>query len=151
MGKALELVGTSSRKHPDIKEPKSLLESMRIKIEGLASDITGIKALYREQGKSILSRLEGILSDLDKTIQIKEKDLFTEGRSKTTENHYKLGILKGTESLIRRAHALLEEYDKKEEDEEKDIVDEEDEDEDEDEDDWDEEENEDEDEDYGDK
>ena len=58
---------------------------------------------------SILARMTGMLDDLDKAIQVKEKDLNQE-KSQEAENSLKLGKLKAAEALIRQARALLEDY-----------------------------------------
>lgn len=59
---------------------------------------------------SIIGKLEEVLDDIDSALQIKEQDLFGEPGAEP-QNHYKLGLLKGADSLIRRAQAMLEDYD----------------------------------------
>lgn len=58
---------------------------------------------------SILARLTGVLDDLDKAIQVKEKDLNQE-KGKEAENGLKLGKLKAADTLMRQARAMLEDY-----------------------------------------
>ena len=59
---------------------------------------------------SIIARATALIDDLDRCIQVKQKDLEAEGRPLAAENHYKLGILKGADSLLRRARAMLQDY-----------------------------------------
>ena len=47
---------------------------------------------------SIIEQLETTIDDLDKAISIKQADLLSESRGSRPENHYKLGILRATDS-----------------------------------------------------
>lgn len=58
----------------------------------------------------VIRQLTHITDDLDLAISTKEHDLQHEGNSLAAENHYKLGILRGATALIRRAKAILEDY-----------------------------------------
>jgi hypothetical protein len=58
----------------------------------------------------LVADLETILDALDDAIDAKQRDAATEGISKLAENHYRLGILCSAGQLIRRARALLEDY-----------------------------------------
>jgi hypothetical protein len=51
-----------------------------------------------------------MIDDLDRAIEIKQHDLGVEGPSMAPENHFKLGVLKAADSLLRRARAILEDY-----------------------------------------
>lgn len=64
----------------------------------------------RTSQSSIIDRLDEIQDDLDKAIEIKQHDLLTEGKGSRAENHFKLGILKAADSMVRRAKAALEDY-----------------------------------------
>ena len=59
---------------------------------------------------SIIERLEQSIEDLDKAITVKQADLLSEGKGSRAENHYKLGILRATDSLLRRAAVALKDY-----------------------------------------
>ena len=59
---------------------------------------------------SVIEHLTEVIDDLDRAIQVKQDDVHTEGKALAPENHYKLGILKGADSLIRRARAMLQDY-----------------------------------------
>jgi len=71
-----------------------------------AQDVVGIKP----KPGSVISTLTSLIDDLDRAIQVKQGDLTSEGHGMVPENHYKLGILKGADSLIRRARAMLQDY-----------------------------------------
>lgn len=60
---------------------------------------------------AVLDNLKTALDDLDSAIDQKHRDFSAEPRAEA-ENHYKLGILTASENLIRRAHAMLEDYEK---------------------------------------
>lgn len=83
---------------------------------GEAKEIVGsARREYTPEGKpglslAVIPRLTGIIDDLDLAITVKQNDLAAEGHSAVPENHYKLGILKGADSLVRRARAMLEDY-----------------------------------------
>jgi len=59
---------------------------------------------------SVIQRMSLMVDDIDRAIQVKEHDLSVEGKNNFAENHYKIGILKGADSLIRRARAMLQDY-----------------------------------------
>ena len=59
---------------------------------------------------SVIEHLTEVIDDLDRAIQVKQKDLTSEGHGMVPENHYKLGILKVADSHIRRARAALQDY-----------------------------------------
>lgn len=59
---------------------------------------------------SVIQRMGAMIDDTDRAIQVKEHDLIVEGPKHYAENHYKLGILKAADSLMRRARALLQDY-----------------------------------------
>ena len=59
---------------------------------------------------TVVARLTGMVEDLDRAIEVKQHDLDVEGTAQAPENHFKLGILRASDSLIRRARALLEDY-----------------------------------------
>ena len=61
-------------------------------------------------GYPTIHKLCEIIDDLDRAIDIKLQDLDGEGTAQKAENHFKLGILRASESLVRRAKALLEDY-----------------------------------------
>lgn len=80
---------------------------------GEASDIVGKHDHFpkpAEVGGSVIARIGGMIEDLDRAMQVKEHDLAVEGDALRAENHYKLGILKGADSLLRRARAMLQDY-----------------------------------------
>lgn len=80
---------------------------------GEAKDIVGKHDHFPEPsevGGSVIARLGGMIEDLDRAMQVKEHDLSVEGDALRAENHYKLGILKGADSLLRRARAMLQDY-----------------------------------------
>lgn len=90
------------------------MEESRRKKMGEASALVGkhdhTPPTQEQKGSgSILSRLTGILDDLDKAIQVKDKDLNQE-KGKEAENAVKLGKLKAAEAMVRQARALLEDY-----------------------------------------
>lgn len=91
MGEAKDIVGTPKDEY---KRPIP------------ATDVAGIKP----KPGSVISTLTVVIDDLDRAIQVKQGDLTSEGHSMVPENHYKLGILKGADSLIRRARAMLQDY-----------------------------------------
>lgn len=57
---------------------------------------------------SVLGLLDDVLDDIDSALQVKLNDLFSEGKEKSAENHYKIGLMRGADALIRRAVAMLE-------------------------------------------
>ena len=91
MGEAKEIVGSEKRKAPitDIGSKR--------KTGGMAAG-------------SVIERCSGMIDDLDRAIEIKQHDLDVEGTSMAPENHFKLGVLKAADSLLRRARAILEDY-----------------------------------------
>jgi hypothetical protein len=64
----------------------------------------------KTDGSGVIARLTIVIDDLDRAIQVKQQDLTSEGHGLVPENHYKLGILKGADSLVRRARAMLQDY-----------------------------------------
>jgi hypothetical protein len=88
MGEAREIVGTPKDEYPQPAR-KDGVTSVRV---------------------TVLSQLTETIDDLDRAIRVKQKDLTSEGHSAVPENHYKLGILKGADSLVRRARAMLQDY-----------------------------------------
>lgn len=92
MGEAKEIVGTKKK-----KDQKVVSISSKRKTGGMAAG-------------SVIERLSGMIDDLDRAIEIKQHDLDVEGPSMAPENHYKLGVLRAADSMIRRARALLEDY-----------------------------------------
>jgi len=87
-----------------VKGAKRLLSDQTqkdVKTKGKAQPATG----------GLVFSLEGFLEDLDVAIDAKQRDVVTEGPASLAENHYRLGILTSAAQLIRRAHALLEDYD----------------------------------------
>lgn len=59
---------------------------------------------------SVIGKLEEVLDDIDTAIQIKQHDCFSEGPEMKAENHFKIGLLRGADGLMRRAQAMLEDY-----------------------------------------
>ncbi len=59
---------------------------------------------------SVIQRLTSMIDDVDRAIQVKEHDLTVEGPNHYAENHYKLGILKASDSMLRRVRAMLQDY-----------------------------------------
>lgn len=85
MGEAKETVGTKKKSSP-------------------------VKAVKDVGDTSIMDLLGDAIDKLDDAVGVKQKDLTTEGDALAAENHFKLGMLKGADSLIRRARAMLEDY-----------------------------------------
>lgn len=88
MGEAKEIVGEKKGKVFDFSKPK----------QGDKSPL------------GVIERLAGMIEDLDRAIEVKQHDLEVEGTSQAPENHFKLGILRAADSLLRRAQAALEDY-----------------------------------------
>jgi hypothetical protein len=80
----------------------------------------------------VIGDLAKIVDRIDRAIELKQDDLGNEP-SNVAENHHKLGLLKASNDLIRRAKAMLEDYGKDIEEDTDPIYDEEEEDRDEDE------------------
>lgn len=92
MGEAKEIVGAPARKSKHSSQSDGDL--------GFSSD----DCLSHS---AVIPKLESVIDNLDKAISIKQEDLLGEGDALKAENHYKLGILKAADSLIRRAKELL--------------------------------------------
>lgn len=58
----------------------------------------------------LLGQLTEVIELLDEAIEIKQQDLAAEGSAALAENHFKLGLLQGSMSLLRRSRAMLEDY-----------------------------------------
>lgn len=65
---------------------------------------------FENSGVSTIDKLSEVIDDLDQATGVKLEDLENEGPERKAENHFKLGILRASESLVRRAKALLEDY-----------------------------------------
>lgn len=70
--------------------------------------IVGSQDVSAPGSESILGQLNSVLDDIDSALQVKLGDLHTEGASARVENHYKIGLLRGADTLIRRAVAMIE-------------------------------------------
>lgn len=98
MGTAKDLVGKPGDEIPPPKttKPRKTLDDVR----------TG-----RDKAPtSVITDLSLTIDKLDRALEVKQQDIHTEGRSQVAENHYKLGILQGSISLLRRARAMLQDY-----------------------------------------
>lgn len=71
-------------------------------VEGPANMIT--------DGIPVIDKVDSAIDDIDRAIEIKLHDLDVEGTDSKAENHFKLGILRAADSLLRRAAALLKDY-----------------------------------------
>jgi hypothetical protein len=78
--------------------------------EGKVLDLTKKRESISSEEGGVIGRLTGVIEDLDHAIEVKQHDLGVEGTAQAPENHYKLGVLRAADSLIRRARALLEDY-----------------------------------------
>jgi hypothetical protein len=98
MGVAKDLVGKPGDEIPPPKatKPHQTLDDVRT---GKAKDPT-----------SVITDLSVTIDKLDRALQVKQQDIHSEGRAMVAENHYKLGILQGSISLLRRARAMLQDY-----------------------------------------
>lgn len=89
----------------------------RRKLMGEAKDIVQSKPevvtpIRPRSTKGLVGRVNGMIDDLDRAIEVKQNDLDAEGRSALPENHTKLGLLMASMALLRRTRALLEDYGK---------------------------------------
>jgi hypothetical protein len=98
MGTAKDLVGKPGDEIPPPKPPKPrrTLDDVRT---GKVKDPT-----------SVITDLSLTIDKLDRALEVKQQDIHSEGRAMVAENHYKLGILQGSISLLRRARAMLQDY-----------------------------------------
>jgi hypothetical protein len=105
----------------DLAKHEEECKLRRRKIVGEAKEIVGkkdkiINLSKRRKTKShfgdrtVIERLSKMIEDLDRAIEAKQHDLDVEGTAQAPENHFKLGVLRASDSLIRRAKALLEDY-----------------------------------------
>lgn len=97
MGEAKDIVGTPKEEYKAPRKSKKNLDDVHI--PGTRAAKAGVIAV-----------LTDVIDDLDRAIQVKQQDLSMEGHGMVPENHYKLGILKGADSLVRRARAMLQDY-----------------------------------------
>ena len=58
----------------------------------------------------LVGRVTSMIDDLDRAIEVKQKDLDAEGFNSLPENHTKLGLLMASMALLRRTRAMLEDY-----------------------------------------
>jgi hypothetical protein len=72
--------------------------------------IEGKPSVSKSAKQPVIKQLEEIIDDIGDAIDVKLNDLDVEGHAQMAENHFKLGILRAADSLIRRAKALLEDY-----------------------------------------
>jgi hypothetical protein len=113
-----------------------VIEEERTKAMGEAKDIVGVAAAPKSQspdrpepqarafrdrklqvgsraragaGTGVLGDLSTMVDRLDRAIEVKLQDLDNEPTA-IAENHVKLGLLRGSSALIRRAKAMLEDY-----------------------------------------
>jgi len=97
MGEASDIVGKPKDEHKAPRKTKKALSDVHV--PGTRAAKAGVVAV-----------LTDVIDDLDRAIQVKQNDLSVEGHGMVPENHYKLGILKGADSLMRRARAMLQDY-----------------------------------------
>jgi hypothetical protein len=95
-----------TRKEKVMGEAKEIVGSKKDKIIDLSKRR---KAESFEDG-TVLDRITSMIEDLDRAIEVKQHDLDVEGTAQAPENHFKLGILRASDSLLRRARAMLEDY-----------------------------------------
>ena len=75
---------------------------------GEAKNIVGVEEDPPDTG-TVIADLGNIIDRIDKAIEIKQQDLADE-EGEECVNHFKLGILKAADALVRRAKAALEDY-----------------------------------------
>jgi|MudIll2142460700_1097286.scaffolds.fasta_scaffold00224_8 hypothetical protein len=101
MGTAKDLVGKPGDEIPPPKHAKPPTKPT-------LDDVRTGKAA--KEPTSVITDLSLTIDKLDRALQVKQQDIHTEGRAMVAENHYKLGILQGALSLLRRARAMLQDY-----------------------------------------
>ena len=106
MGEAKDIVGVAAApksQSPDRPEPQArAFRDRRLQVGSRAGAGAGA-------GAGVLGDLSTMVDRLDRAIEVKLQDLDNEPTA-IAENHVKLGLLRGSSALIRRAKAMLEDY-----------------------------------------
>lgn len=104
MGEAKDIVGVAAApksQSPDRPEPQArAFRDRKLQVGSRAR---------AGAGTGVLGDLSTMVDRLDRAIEVKLQDLDNEPTA-IAENHVKLGLLRGSSALIRRAKAMLEDY-----------------------------------------
>jgi hypothetical protein len=101
----------------DVAPPPRRIVPPRRRPMGEAKDIVqtqpeSVTPIRPRSYHGLVGRVTGMIDDLDRAIEVKQRDLDAEGRSALPENHTKLGLLMASMALLRRTRAMLEDYGK---------------------------------------
>lgn len=102
MGEAKDLVGKPG---DEVPPPKGAKPPTKPTLD----DVRTGKSKAKDP-TSVITDLSVTIDKLDRALEVKQQDIHREGRAMVAENHYKLGILQGAISLLRRARAMLQDY-----------------------------------------